>query len=186
MVSVVQGTGPQVPLIQGTGPMVSLVQGTGSVLHCTSSLLHHIVPVVHVTGSVLQCAGSMISLVQTGGLLIHRTASVVQCAGPVQEAGGVAADQDRHRRGGLGCHGEVGGSQGVIYKTQKMNEKSVSPAVTCGPGNTVPLLNNRPDFPGPGGPLSSFTFLENKTKILRLWFWWCSHLPDDTDAELHL
>lgn len=54
--------------------------------------------------------------------MVYSTASVVQCTGPVQEAGGVAADQDRHGGGGLGCHSEVGSPQGVIYKTQVMYE----------------------------------------------------------------
>lgn len=72
---------------------------------------------VHVTGSVIQCASSMVSLVYGSGPVVYGTSSVVQCTGPVQKAGGVAADQDRHGGGGLGCQGEVGSPQGVIYNT---------------------------------------------------------------------
>lgn len=50
--------------------------------------------------SLVQAAGSVVSLVQYTGL--------------VQETGGVAADQNRHRGGGLGFQGEVGGPHGVI------------------------------------------------------------------------
>lgn len=54
--------------------------------------------------------------------MLHCTASMVQCAGPVKEACGVAADKNWHGRGGLGCHSEMGGPQGVVYKTQVMSE----------------------------------------------------------------
>lgn len=54
--------------------------------------------------------------------MVHSTASVVQCTGPVQEAGSVAADQDRHGGGGLGCLSEVGSPRGVVCKTQVMYE----------------------------------------------------------------
>lgn len=100
----VQGTGPVFSLVQGTGSVVSLVQGTGSVV----SLVQGYGPVV----SLVHGTGPVVSLVQGNG-------PVVQCTGPVQEAGGVAADQDRHGRGGLGlgqcCHGEVGCPQGIIF-----------------------------------------------------------------------
>lgn len=57
--------------------------------------------------------------------MIHRTASVVQCGGPVQEeAGGVAADQDRHGGGGLGGYSEVCRPQRVICNTRMMHEDS--------------------------------------------------------------
>lgn len=76
-------------LVQSTGPVVSLVEGIGSMV----SLVESAGPVVQDTGSVLHSVGPRILSIV---LMVHVAASVVRCAGPVQEAGGVAADQDRH------------------------------------------------------------------------------------------
>lgn len=76
-------------LVQSADPMVSLVEGIGSVV----CLLKSAGPVVQDAGFVLHSVGSHFLYIV---LMVHVTASVVRCTDPVQEAGGVAADQDRH------------------------------------------------------------------------------------------
>lgn len=76
-------------LVQSTGPVLSLVEGIGSMV----SLIESAGPVVQDTGSVLHSVGPQVLYIV---LMVHVAASVVRCTSPVQEAGGVAADQDRH------------------------------------------------------------------------------------------
>lgn len=76
-------------LVQSTGPVVSLVEGIGSMV----SLVERAGPVVQDTGSVLHSVGPQILYIV---LMVHVAVSVLRCTGPLQEAGGVAADQDRH------------------------------------------------------------------------------------------
>lgn len=67
-----------------------------------------VVPVYCFT-ALVQSTGPVLSLVEGVGSVV----SLVRCTGAVQEAGGVAADQDRHRRG-LGCQSVVGGTQRIF------------------------------------------------------------------------
>lgn len=76
-------------LVQSPDSMVSLVEGIGSMVHLVKSAG----PAIRDTGSVLGSVGSRVLYIV---LMVHVAASVVRCSGPVQEAGGVAADQDRH------------------------------------------------------------------------------------------
>lgn len=93
--ALVHGTSPMVSLVQGKGSVVSLIEGAGPVLHPVGSQFLHV------------------------ALRLHAAAPVLRCTGPVQEAAGVAADQDRHRRG-LGCQSVAGGTQRVVC--QMMDE----------------------------------------------------------------